>query len=214
MELLKSRTGPEIVRAHKSLFARLRKSGNQPKLHRLDNEASKALRDHLKHNQQVDYQLAPPHIHRRNAAERAIRTFKNHFIAGLCTCDPDFPLRLWDRLIPQAEISFNLLRNSRVHPQLSAYQHMWGNFDYNRTPLAPPGTKVVLHEKPSQRGTWAPHGLDGWYVGPAMDHYRCYQVYVPTTRALRIVDTIEYFPIRYISRTPRPPTFSTVPLPT
>jgi hypothetical protein len=61
-------------------------------------------------SEHVDFQLTPPHLHRRNATERAIRTFKNHFIAGLCTTNPDFPLHLWDRLLPQALITLNLLR--------------------------------------------------------------------------------------------------------
>jgi hypothetical protein len=62
--------------------------------------------------QAIDFQLVPPGVHRRNAAERAIRTFKNHFIAGLCSVDKDFPLHLWDRLLPQAILSLNLLRGS------------------------------------------------------------------------------------------------------
>jgi hypothetical protein len=49
----------------------------------------------------VKYQLVPPHCHRHNATQRAIRTFKEHFVAGLASADPDFPLHLWDRLLPQ-----------------------------------------------------------------------------------------------------------------
>jgi hypothetical protein len=60
----------------------------------------------------------PPGLHRRNAAERAIRTVQNHFIAGLCSVDPNFPIHLWDRLVPQAEISLNLLRGSWINPKL------------------------------------------------------------------------------------------------
>ena len=118
----------------------------------------------------------PPHAHRRNAAERAIRTFKNHFIAGLASTDPTFPLYLWSALVPQAVLTLNLLRTSRINPKLSLYAQIWGQFDFNKTPLVPPGTKLILHEKPHQRNTWSPHGLIGWYVGPAMDHYRCYTV--------------------------------------
>ena len=73
----------------------------------------------VQHEQHVKFQLVPPHIHRRNAAERAIRTYKNHFIAGLASTDQNFPLHLWDKLVPQAEITLNLLRNSRLHPHLS-----------------------------------------------------------------------------------------------
>ena len=31
------------------------------------------------------YELVPPHQHRRNAAEKAIRTAKNHLLAELAT---------------------------------------------------------------------------------------------------------------------------------
>jgi hypothetical protein len=48
-------------------------------------------------------------MHRRNAAERAICTFKNHFIAGLCSVDKHFPLHLWDRLVSQAVITLNMM---------------------------------------------------------------------------------------------------------
>jgi hypothetical protein len=101
------------------------------------------------HEQQVDFQLAPPHVHCRNAAERAIRTFSNHFTSILCGTNPTFPLHLWDKLLPQCEMTLNLLRGSRINPKLSAYAQLHGAFDYNKTPLALPGTKVVIHEKPS-----------------------------------------------------------------
>ena len=42
----------------------------------------------------VEFQLVPPGVYQRNAAERAIHTFKNHFIAGLCSIDKNFPLHL------------------------------------------------------------------------------------------------------------------------
>jgi hypothetical protein len=71
----------------------------------------------------IAYQLVPPHCHRRNAAERAITTFKEHFVAGLSSFYLSFPMHLWDRLLPQAEITLNLLRTSRLHPQLSAAAH-------------------------------------------------------------------------------------------
>jgi hypothetical protein len=67
----------------------------KPSLQRLENEASLALRNYIT-KQGIYYQLAPPHIHRRNNAESAIQTFKNHFIAGLCSVDPNFPFKMWD----------------------------------------------------------------------------------------------------------------------
>jgi hypothetical protein len=194
-EPMRSRSGPDILDAYQRAVALLTKRGLRPQLQRLDNEASLALQEYMA-EQQIDFQLAPPHVHRRNAAERAIRTFKNHFIAGLCSTDKDFPLHLWDRLLPQALLTLNLLRGSRINPQLSAQAQVHGAFDYNRTPLAPPGIRVLVHEKPATRGTWAPHAVDGWYLGPAMHHYRCYRVWIWETCAERISDTLAWFPTK------------------
>ena len=103
-------------------------------------------------------------------AERTVQTFKNHFKAGLATVDPDFPLAEWYRLLSQAEITLNLLWVSRVNPKLSAYAYIFGEFNYNATPLAPLGTRVLAHVKPSKRPTWTPNGDEGWYVGPSLEH--------------------------------------------
>jgi hypothetical protein len=192
---LKNRQAPTIVAAYSILHARLCAAGLKPRLQRLDNECSQSLKDYM-HDHDVDYQLVPPGIHRRNAAERAIRTFKNHFIAGLCSVDKNFPIHLWDRLLPQAEITLNLLRGSRINPKLSAWAQVHGTFDFNRTPLGPPGCRVLAHEKPAKRKTWAPHGLDGWYVGPAIDSYRCYTIWIWETRSLRVIDTLTWFPTK------------------
>jgi hypothetical protein len=139
----------------------------------------------------------PPRCHRRNAAERAIRTFKEHFVAGLSSVDPTFTLNLWDRLLPQAEITLNLRRTSRLHPQLFAAARFHGLVDYNKKALAPPGCKIIAHEKPRNRRMWAPHGQHGYSLGPAMHHYRCQNVYISSTASERIVDTLKLFPHNY-----------------
>jgi hypothetical protein len=151
--------------------------GLEPKLMKLDNEASKLLKDYL-YQQDITFQLVPPYSHRRNSAERAIRSFKDHFIAGLCSTDKSFPMHLWDRILPQAVITLNMLRTSRINPKLSAATHLFGQYDFNRDPMAPPGTRIIAHETPVRRRTWAPHGQDGWYIEPALEHYRCYTVYI------------------------------------
>jgi len=137
--------------------------------------------------------LYPPHVHRRNAAERAIRTFKNHFVAGVSSVDPNFPLKLWDRLLPQAIRTLNMLRPTRINQNISADAYLNGQHDFNKHPMAPPGTKTVAHLKPQQRTSWSKHGIMGWYVGPSFNHYRCYRIYIPKTRGERIVDTVELF---------------------
>jgi len=108
--------------------------------------------------------------------------------------DRQFPIHLWDRLIPQAELTLNLLRGSRINPKLSAWAQLHGLYDFNHTPIAPPGMRVLVHEKPSIRQTWALHAVDGWYLGPALDSYRCYTVWIRDTRAQRICDTLTWIP--------------------
>ena len=106
----------------------------------------------------ITFRLIPQNQHRRNAAKRAIRTFNNYFLPGLATCDPQFPLRKWDRLLEQAKLTLNLLRNARLNPKLSTWAYLFGNHDFDKYPLLPPGTKVILHAKPGKFTTWAFHG--------------------------------------------------------
>jgi hypothetical protein len=75
--------------AYNSLHQYLVERGFKPQLQKLDNEASKALKRSIR-EKGIDYQLVPPQIHRQNAAERAIQTFKNHFIVCLGTTDKHF----------------------------------------------------------------------------------------------------------------------------
>ena len=59
----------------------------------MDNETSTAVNKCF-NQRDVKFQLFKPHNHHVHAAEHEIRTLKNHFIAGLCTVDKDFPLQL------------------------------------------------------------------------------------------------------------------------
>ena len=90
-----------------------------------------------------------------------------------------------------------MLRQSRINPKLSAHDQVFGTFNYQRTPLAPLGTKVIIHERPDQRLTWDKHGLPGFLVNRAKDHFRSYQVSVTKTGATRVSDAIELLPTKY-----------------
>ena len=139
-------------------------------------------------------QLTPPHMHRINTPERAIRTYKNHLLAGIATCDPDFPITEWDRLIPAANITINLLQSSRINPSLSSYAFINGHFNFAATSLFPPGTKCIIHSEPSNRTSWQFHGKEAWTIGPSMHHYRCIRTFIPTTRNEVDIDTVVLFP--------------------
>jgi len=99
-EPLRNHSDPQMIVAYQTIWKRINRGRTgKPKLHILDNEASEAFKAALREN--CDIQLVPPDTHRRNHAERAIQTFKSHFISILAGVDPSFPMNLWDRLIPQ-----------------------------------------------------------------------------------------------------------------
>ena len=169
-----SKTKEQIIKAYKESVILLQLRGLHPQLQRLDNVAQALLQEITKAD--IDYQLTPEGLHRRNKAEGAIQTLKDYFIAGLYSVDPTFPLHLWDKLIPQAIITLNLLRPSRINPRLSAYAQLHGQIHYNRSPLAQPGITVLAHVRPEDRKSWGPRAKESFYVGPAMDHYRCHRI--------------------------------------
>ena len=58
---------------------RLNNRGLTKDLKILDNGASQNYKDTIKDKWRMDFQLVPPNIHRRNVAERKIRTFEDVF---------------------------------------------------------------------------------------------------------------------------------------
>lgn len=87
---MKSRHVTAILSAYKAILAKLCAAGLQPKLQGLDNEGSAVLETYM-HDQDIDFRLVPPGVHRRDAAERVIHNFKSHFITGLCSIDKRLP---------------------------------------------------------------------------------------------------------------------------
>jgi hypothetical protein len=79
---LKPQSALEWFKAYDTVHQELTVKGFKPKLQTLDNEASAALKNFFSAND-VKYQLVPPHCHRRNAAERAIRALRQDFPSHL-----------------------------------------------------------------------------------------------------------------------------------
>ena len=192
VEPMKSRKDEEMIRAYDALLARLQQAGSKPRKHVLDNEVSDNMKHHIQVTCKLEMELVPPGCHRRNAAEVAIRNFKTHFLSVMAGVAEDFPENLWDRLLPQAEITLNLLRQSNSTPKVSAYAHLSGPFDYNKMPLAPMGCAAQIHEKSDKRGTWQYHTVDGWYLNTSPLHYRTHVCQIKETKKERLTDTVQF----------------------
>ena len=74
------------------------------------------------------------------------------------------------------------------------HQQLCGTFHFNDTPLAPPGTKVIVYKTPDTKQTWLPHSKQGWYIGPSLEHYWCYHVYLMDMWGEQESNTVEVFP--------------------
>ena len=99
------------MRAQTRLTQYLLDRGLNPKTLRIDNKCPKALKRFFRDNI-IDFYLCLPNDHRTNQAEKAIYTWKCHFLAGLSGVEPNFPLHICFCLLPQATQTLNLLCRS------------------------------------------------------------------------------------------------------
>ena len=98
-----------------------------------------------------------------NAADHAIQIFKNHFIAGWCTTDCNFPLQLWHKLLLQAEQSINMLWKLCCDPTKSANEL---HDMTNHTLWVLTGTKATIFNPPEISSASRPFTINAWYVRP------------------------------------------------
>jgi hypothetical protein len=173
-QAFKSRSNTHHIAAYNAIMTRLAAQGLSVHLKILDNEASAAYKHAITFTWQAKFQLVPLDMHCRNHAEQAIRTFKAHFLSILAGVDPTFPPYLWDLLLPQAELTLNLLRQFALNPRISVWEYFQGPFDFNKTALDPIGCHVLIHAKPATRSSWDFRAKEGFYIGPALDSYCCF----------------------------------------
>eukprot|EP00804_Cyclotella_cryptica_P000956 CCRYP_018387-RA/>CCRYP_018387-RA protein AED:0.42 eAED:0.42 QI:0/-1/0/1/-1/1/1/0/162 len=162
-----------MTNAFRDVYEYLTDKGFQPKLNVMDDQGSKAVENYIK-STKTTMQLVNLDDHRINAAERAIQTWKEHWLAGMGTSDSTCPIQLWCQFIEQGQDTLNLLRVSWVNPKLSAYAILERQFNFDKTPLAPVGTIALVLLNPSKQNTRQSHAIDAWYVGPAKQHNRNY----------------------------------------
>ena len=139
---------------------RLTEKGHQVHAQILYNEVSTEFKKTIVDDWNETYQLVPPNTRRRNIAERAIRTFKAHFISVLAGVDPTFPKFMWDNILTQTELTINLLRQATLNPSMSAWEYFNGAFDFTETPLGPIGCKLIIHTTKNRRKSWDHRGRE------------------------------------------------------
>ena len=177
---------------YNAIMNRLKAKGHSVDLQVLDNKASFEYRRTIVDEWNCTFQLVPTDVHRRNIAERAIRTYKAHFLAIIAGIANYFPNFLWDHLLPQTELTLNLLRQSTLAPDMSAWEQFNGLFNFDATPIVPIGRPVIIHNKPGTHLSWDFRGRQCFNIGPALNHYRCFRVVDAVTKHLIYSDTVAF----------------------
>ena len=65
-----------------------------------------------------------------------------------------------------------------------------GEFHFDATPIAPPGSEMLMHEKPNRRRTFGFNAKKAWYIAPCFQHYRTFKGIMASTGAEIISDTV------------------------
>eukprot|EP00804_Cyclotella_cryptica_P025029 CCRYP_015949-RA/>CCRYP_015949-RA protein AED:0.34 eAED:0.26 QI:0/0/0/0.75/1/1/4/0/538 len=179
VEPFQSRHDRHRIAAHGRIMTRLKEKGHTIDHQILDNEASNAYRQTITQDWKATYQLVPPHVHRANAAERAIQTLKAHFLSILAGIDASLPTTSGTSYSPKQN-SPSISFANPPRPATSAWEAFNGPLNYDATPLGPIGCPVLIHNKASTRKSWDFRGREGFSIGPALLHYRCFQTQLPT----------------------------------
>ena len=91
---MNNRSDKEMIRDFTESTTDLKSRGTNPVFRIINTKASTVLKKTVT-TTDLNFQLVPPSNHIAKDSERSIQTFKNHFIAGLCSVDADFQLQLW-----------------------------------------------------------------------------------------------------------------------
>ncbi len=168
---MKNRTEGEMIRVYQKILNWMKAAGLGLRKQVLYNECSAVMKACIKENG-MDYELVSPGQHRHNQAERAIQTFRAHFISILAGVDDKLPLLLWCHLLKPTELTLNLLRQSRVAPKILAFAHVHSTRDYMQKLFAPIGCGVQMHVKSDDRLSWDTRSEPGFNPGTSMEHHQ------------------------------------------
>ena len=197
VETMRDRTSSSYVRAYRRAILFYRSRNHVIASLVLDNEVSAALLE-LFDELHVKFQNVPPGNKRSNKAERAIQSWRNHFLSTMGTVSADCPHYVWSKFIEQMELTLAHLRPFETDRTISSFEGIHGRkYDFAAHPIAICGTPVYIYENSDTRAAWSTHGVPGFYLGPVVDGYRTFNCWVTSTASERGSDSVHFFPAPY-----------------
>jgi hypothetical protein len=107
-------------------------------------------------------------------------------------------MHLWCQLLPQVERQLLLFQQSRLHPNLSAYAHVYSHHDYNKHPFIPIGMEALVQDKLHKHHTYAEHCKKAFVLDTSTKHYRCWKFWSTATQATQISGAV-FFKHKYLT---------------
>lgn len=175
---LANKEGVTYARAYTAGYAYLKSHHphNPPTFIRTDQESSPHTRRAFADANLIP-QYVPPRSHRGLKAERYLQTVKAHLLSCFHNVSPDYPAAHWAKLLPQIQLTLNLLVPAKANPAVSAYEWLHGHkFDFSRHPFGPPGCSVYAHVKVEGRESFGDRAANAWYLNPDLDGTRLHDV--------------------------------------
>ena len=170
--VIKLRHASELLLAYQEVYKWCKTRGFKPELHRMDNETSSEVEEFIA-SQRTDLQYSPPGRHCA-PAEKAVQTYKSCFKSTTASLPSTFPISYWCHLFEQMDLEVNIVRPCRQNLKLSAWAATEGEFHFGSTPIAPPGTELLMYVRPENRRRFGHNANKAWYVGPYLKHCHKY----------------------------------------
>ena len=126
--------------------------------------------------------MVPPNRHRSNIDEQAKKNIQKLFYCSIVRFQSKFPITIFYRFLDQSTKTLNLMRKSIFNPNISVHEQLLVIFNFNCTSFSPPGKIFLVHYRPENRSTYAPHGSYVWYIGKSPIHYACFKCYMTSTK--------------------------------
>ena len=187
---IKSHHRSDLLGAYESVYKWCESRGFKPTLHRMNNETSKDVEEFIE-EQNADIQYTAPGRHCA-PAERSVLTLKSCFKSTIASLPPGFLFAYWCRLLEQVNLSVNIVRPFWQNLKLSAWAEIEGEYHFDATPIAPPGSAMLMQVKPVDRTTYGLNAKKAWYLGLCLNHFQSFRGILPSTKDECISDTVKF----------------------
>jgi hypothetical protein len=136
----------------------------------LDSKKSLAYKEAITFRWNAKFQFVLPDMHCQNWAERAIHTFKYHFLAYWLASTLHLP-RIFGTFFCHRLNSPSIFSGKQCSIQGLAREN---------------------YAKPATRQSWDFCVKPGFYIGPALDSYHCFKLVNANTKSQVILDTVKF----------------------